>query len=73
MTELQARLFQLQDEGYRDFTAKLLPTVDKERIIGIRTPVLRAFAKDFAKEPEVGGSTPPARCFGCSSTGRASV
>ena len=52
MTELQARLFQLQDEGYRDFTAKLLPTVDKERIIGIRTPALRAFAKTYAKEPE---------------------
>ena len=52
MTELQARLFALRDEGYRDFTAKLLPTVEKERIIGIRTPDLRAFAKDFAKEPE---------------------
>ena len=52
MTELQERLFALRDEGYRDFSAKLLPTVDKGRIIGIRTPVLRRFAREFSKEPE---------------------
>ena len=47
----QNRLFSMQDEAYRDFTAKLIPNVDRARIIGIRTPRLRAFAKDFAKEP----------------------
>ena len=46
------RLFALQDPGYRDFTAKLIPNVEKERIIGIRTPALRALAKDFSKEAE---------------------
>ena len=49
---VQNRLFAMQDLPYRDFTAKLIPNVEKERIIGIRTPVLRAFAKDFSKEPE---------------------
>ena len=52
---VQERLFELQDLKYRDFTARLIPNVEKERIIGIRTPVLRAFAKDFAKEAEAAG------------------
>ena len=38
-------LFALQDEKYREFVSKLIPTVDKSTIIGIRTPVLRAYAK----------------------------
>ena len=29
-----------------------MPTVDKEKIIGIRTPMLRAFAKEFGKTAE---------------------
>ena len=52
MTPLQEQLFALRDEGYRDFSSKLIPNVPPERVIGIRTPVLRAFAKDFAKTPE---------------------
>ena len=42
-------LFALQDKEYRDFTAKLIPNVDKEKIIGIRVPILRKFAKEFYK------------------------
>lgn len=38
-------LFALQDLGYRDFNAKLLPTVDPRTIIGVRVPQLRALAK----------------------------
>ena len=49
MTKLQKQLFAMQDVGYRDFHSKLMPTIDKETIIGIRTPVLRKFAKEFAK------------------------
>ena len=52
MTELQKRLFELQDLDYREFHSKLMPTVDKEKIIGIRTPQLRKFAKEFAKTEE---------------------
>lgn len=51
MTELQQRLFELQDLEYREFHSRLMPTIDKESIIGIRIPVLRKFAKAFAKEP----------------------
>ena len=48
-TELQQQLFTLQDLKYRDFHSRLLPGIDKETIIGIRTPVLRKFAKEFGK------------------------
>ncbi|MBQ8802726.1 MAG: DNA alkylation repair protein [Tyzzerella sp.] len=49
MKELQQTLFSMQDVSYRDFHSKLMPTIDKETIIGIRTPQLRKFAKEFAK------------------------
>ena len=48
LTELQKQLFELQDIKYRDFHSKLMPETAKEKIIGIRTPVLRNFAKVFA-------------------------
>ena len=52
MTDLQKILFSMADENYRDFQSKLMPTVPKEKIIGIRTPLLRKFAKDFFKTTE---------------------
>lgn len=48
--EIQVELFKNQDEKYRDFQAKLLPTVNPQTVIGVRTPVLRAFAKNLYKE-----------------------
>ena len=54
MTELQKRLFALQDTGYRDFQMKLIPTVPADRAIGVRTPELRKLAKDLRKqEPDL--------------------
>lgn len=47
MTAIQQRLFALQDLKYRDFQAKLMPTVDKETIIGVRTPELRKLTKEL--------------------------
>ncbi len=47
--KVQAELFEMQDLTYRDFHAKLMPTVDKETVIGVRTPMLRAYAKKFGK------------------------
>ena len=52
MQELKNVLFSMKDEKYKDFQSKLMPTVPKEKIIGIRTPLLRKFAKDFSKIPE---------------------
>lgn len=46
---IKAELFKLQDAKYRDFQIKLIPTVDPETVIGVRTPQLRAFAKGLLK------------------------
>lgn len=48
-SELQKQLFEFQDINYREFHSKLMPGIDKETVIGIRVPVLRKFAKQFAK------------------------
>ena len=53
MTNFQQRLFALQDLSYRDFQAKLIPTVDPETVIGIRTPALRKLARELAKGEDV--------------------
>lgn len=49
---LQRQLFARQDLKYQAFHSRLMPTVDPERVIGVRTPALRALAKDFAQSPE---------------------
>ncbi len=51
---VQRKLFELQDVEYQDFHARLMPTVEKEKIIGIRIPVLRKFAKEYAKSEDAG-------------------
>lgn len=50
--QVQKELFDMQDEGYRAFHSKLIPNIDPERIIGVRTPQLRSYAKSLAKQPE---------------------
>ncbi len=46
------RLFELQDTGYRDFQSRLIPDIPKEKIIGVRTPILRKLAKELAGTEE---------------------
>lgn len=48
MTELQQKLFSMADPAYRDFHSALMPTVDKENIIGVRVPQLRKLAKEIS-------------------------
>ena len=52
LNEIRAELFKMQDMDYRDFNSKLIPTVDKESMIGIRTPDLRKYAKQFGKSSD---------------------
>ena len=47
--KLEKKLFEMQDLKYRDFHSRLLPGIDKETIIGIRTPELRKFTKEYAR------------------------
>lgn len=46
-------LFELNanaDEKYKDFIAKLVPTIDKDTIIGVRMGALRSLAREIRKE-----------------------
>ena len=52
--EIINELIKNQDEKYRDFNSKLIPTVDKESMIGVRTPELRKYAKQLVKREDVG-------------------
>ena len=48
--EIRDALFALQDTAYRDFNARLIPTVDKAAVIGVRVPHVRALAKQLIAE-----------------------
>lgn len=48
--EITSHLFNLQDIAYRDFQAKLIPNIALDSVIGVRTPLLRSFAKELYKE-----------------------
>ena len=53
LDEIRDELFKMQDIEYRDFNSKLIPTVKKEDMIGVRTPELRKYAKKLLKEEGV--------------------
>ena len=48
--DIRHELEALAGPSYRSFQAKLVPTVDPERILGVRTPALRAYAKTLVRE-----------------------
>ncbi|MCR5704831.1 MAG: DNA alkylation repair protein [Eubacterium sp.] len=50
MDIIKEKLFELQDFDYRKFHAKLMPNIDRETIIGVRTPALRKLAKEIVNE-----------------------
>ena len=52
--EIRQRLFELQDVSYRDFQVKLIPTVETESMIGVRTPALRKLAREYGKREDIG-------------------
>lgn len=49
MKEIETLLFEHQDEKYADFQSRLIPTVQRDRMIGVRTPKLREIAKQIHK------------------------
>ena len=63
--EILQELLLMQDDRYRDFQSSLIPTVAKERIIGVRTPKLRAFANRLrgSSEAEAFLRVLPHDCF----------
>ncbi len=42
----------MRDVRYRDFQTKLMPTVEKDTVIGVRTPMLRRLAREMFKSGE---------------------
>lgn len=50
MSDIRDKLFALQDEEYKAFQCKLMPTVDPKKVIGVRTPQLRKLSKELCKE-----------------------
>lgn len=50
MRKIREELLQMEDLPYKDFQSRLIPTLDKDKIIGIRTPILRKYAKELFKE-----------------------
>lgn len=51
--EIIRELFRLQDKDYALLQAKIIPNVASERIIGVRTPALRTFAKTLYKDSDI--------------------
>ena len=54
ISEIRDELFRLQDLKYREMQVRIIPTVKPESIIGVRTPELRAMAKDLSRGKEIG-------------------
>ena len=54
--KIRNELVSMGEEKYRDFSASLMPSVNKETVIGIRIPILRKYAnklesyEDFLKD-----------------------
>ncbi len=50
---IKEELFKLQDKKYRDFQSKLIPNIDSNSVIGVRTPELRKLAKKLEKSEDI--------------------
>jgi 3-methyladenine DNA glycosylase AlkD len=53
MDIITAQLNENRDETYKDFMSRLIPTVSPEKVLGVRTPVLKRMAKQL-KNDELG-------------------
>lgn len=51
---VQDRLFANQDLQYKRFNSQLIPTVDPQTMIGVRTPQLRKIAAEVSKMSDAG-------------------
>ena len=53
LNDLQQILFQHQDTAYADFSAKLIPTVPREKFIGIRSPEYKKIIRQIRDDPVI--------------------
>lgn len=52
-SEVRERLFLLKDDKYKNFHKRLIPTVEEDRIIGVRTPEIRKYAKELSRRGDI--------------------
>ena len=50
--EIRSRLFDMQDIEFKKFQCKLIPGVNSDTVIGVRTPLLRKLAKEILKSDD---------------------
>ena len=53
MEKITSELIHLADSQYKEFHSKLMPEIPKERVLGVRTPVLRNYAKEIYEREDV--------------------
>ena len=51
--DIRKELKNLQDAGYRSMQVTIIPNIDPDTIIGVRTPALRQFAKELSKRDDI--------------------
>lgn len=49
---VRSGLFALEDRNYKAFTCSLLPTVDPDTVIGVRSPALRTLARELLRRDD---------------------
>ena len=51
LSNIQKHLFEIRsDADYRALQQKIIPNIDPELVIGIRTPVIREYAKELRSQ-----------------------
>ena len=53
--DIQTELFSRQDLSYREMQVKIIPNIEADSIIGVRTPELRKLAKELLKREDIQG------------------
>lgn len=48
--KIRSELFSRADTAYADFQSALIPGIEREKLIGVRTPQLRTLAKELLKD-----------------------
>ena len=51
--DIQAELFSKQDLSYREMQIKIIPNIEADSIIGVRTPELKKLAKELSKREDI--------------------
>lgn len=52
--EIQEYLLEYRDLPYGEFQSRSVPSVSQDMFIGVRTPILRAYAKELARREDIG-------------------